>query len=94
MRIDEVKQVVIAAHSCFQSLQEILNNKVENITLEEVERSEDNNFWLITLGFERPQKSDLRIPGIVSYEREYKVFKVNVRNKEVESIKVRVLRSR
>lgn len=90
MTID-VKQAVLASHSYIKSLQEILNDRVENITLEEVERSEDNKFWYITLGFDRPQQSSLVIPVMVPNEREYKLFKVNSYTGEVESMKIREL---
>ncbi|MBD2311425.1 hypothetical protein H6G20_07105 [Desertifilum sp. FACHB-1129] len=93
MRIDEVKQAVLAAETYLKSLQGILNNRIENLAIEEVEKSEDNQFWLITLSFERHPKSGSILPGIHEFEREYKLFKINSLTKEVESMKVRVLRN-
>lgn len=85
----DVKQAAIQAHQYLKSLQEVFNDRIENLALEEVELSEDRKFWLITLGFDRLQRAALVIPAIGNYVREYKIFKINTDTGEVESMKIR-----
>lgn len=57
-------------------------------TLEEVERSSDDQYWFVTLGFAR-QISQFSIMGGQKYEPDYKVFKVDAETGEVVSMKIR-----
>lgn len=77
MKLEEVQKAVLIAFEYFQAFQEILNDKVENVALEEVTVSEDKKFWHITLGFDRYQG-----------KREYKIFIIRG-DGEIESMKVR-----
>lgn len=95
-----VRDAVIAAKNYFQSLKDMINNKVEDLRLEEVELSEDQKFWFVTLGFECPvaqKKNSLsellphQLAASPQYEREYKVFKVDSETGEVQSMKIREL---
>ena len=71
---------------------------IVDLTLEEVEVSEDGSQWMITLGFFLPSKrapSDLgemlrQIQG-KTYERRYKVFQVDAKTGEVGAMKIRSL---
>ncbi|WP_334989139.1 hypothetical protein [Nostoc sp.] len=67
--------------------------------LEEVELSDEKNFWLITLGFNIPKKppknqlENLILSSLAStpvlYKRKYKLFKVNSETDEVEAMRIR-----
>jgi hypothetical protein len=66
-----------------------------DLALEEVEMSEDGQFWLVTLGFYRPSKKPVsglealrQIQG-VTHERKYKLFKVDAATGKVTSMKIR-----
>jgi len=62
--------------------------KIEQSTieLEEVERSEDDQFWLITLSYGTSAFS----PGAAFIgKRRYKLFKVNIGTGDVVSMKIR-----
>lgn len=72
--------------------------KISDVALEEVEFSEDENYWLITLGYvpqtaPAPQinKSLVTLFGPPSSARKYKVFKVDARNGKVISMRIRKL---
>lgn len=71
------------------SIQDMIGNPAEDLRLEEVELSEDKNFWLITLGFERPVKNKTPLAEIAIMSREYKIFRVNSQTGEVEAMKIR-----
>ncbi|MEH2366055.1 hypothetical protein [Nostoc sp.] len=95
----DVKTAVNAAYQYIKSIQDMMGSSLEDLRLEEVELSEDKDFWLIVLGFNIPKKlpknrfEDLIpisiAPTIVLYEREYKLFKVNSQTGEVEAMKIR-----
>lgn len=51
----DLKTAVHAIQEYVSSIQEMLGG-LENLRLEEVELSEDNKYWLITLGFDIPVK--------------------------------------
>ena len=99
----DARAAVRAAANYLQSIQDLI--PAENLRLEEVEISEDKNFWLITLGFNEPKKKPknannpslgnnplLGIAGIATSEtRQYKIFRVNSHTGEVEAMKIRSL---
>jgi hypothetical protein len=66
-----------------------------DVSLEEVELSGDEKFWLITMGFSIPvsesSASTLNklFTGVPAYERKYKVLKVDVNTGIVLSMKIR-----
>jgi len=49
-----VQLAVQTASNYLQSLEPFIGNEITDVRLEEVELSEDEQFWLITLGFDRP----------------------------------------
>ena len=75
----------------------MVSDRLKNLRLEEIELSEDNRFWLITLGFDvlENDKSPLEtlsvLPAATKYRREYKLFKVNAETGEVAAMKVRIV---
>lgn len=95
LKID-VTAAVSAARSYFQTLEnmKMMGDQIVDVRLEEVELSENRQFWLITLGFNRQRdqaKNPLGMAGIPQYEREYKIFKINSETGIVESMKIRVV---
>lgn len=80
---DSKREAIKAAVSY---LKEVLDLKGEvNIKLEEIDQTEDNKYWLITLSYD-----DITLENIFNDNtRTYKVFKINKINNEVESMKLR-----
>ncbi len=75
--------------------------RISKLGLEAVERSEDGRYWLVTLGFTRPQlvsvprktrslsPLDQILPRPQSKpEREYKVFRVDTNSGEVVGVRL------
>ncbi|HYW09458.1 MAG TPA: hypothetical protein VE913_21030 [Longimicrobium sp.] len=80
-----VKEAVQAAVSFVEGLY----GRRENIelTVEEVEVTEDDQYWLITLGF--VQNANALLATTIGARRDYKLFKVNAVTGEVTSMKIR-----
>jgi hypothetical protein len=87
----DLKQAVQATYDYLQSLQGMMGHPLNNLRLEEVELSEDRNFWLITLGFDSIIKKNRLAIELDISTREYKIFKVNSQSGEVEAMKIRSL---
>ncbi len=97
--IVDVRSAAITAKNYFQSLQDLVEDEYQNLRLEEVELSENKNHWLITLGFDIPNKNSINpvlkklnidaIQSYPNYQRQYKIFKINTETGEVESMKIR-----
>ncbi|MFN6569752.1 hypothetical protein [Dendronalium sp. ChiSLP03b] len=94
--IIDVKTAVNAAYEYIKSIQDIMGSSLPDLRLEEVELSEDKQFWLITLGFDVAKRNyknrmDDIIPSFtaINYQREYRLFKVNSQTGEVEAMKIR-----
>lgn len=100
MKVD-VKKAVLTAKNYWESLEGITGFKAKDLRLEEVELSEDKNYWFITLGFNIGQPMDLEKRSnsfddvMISLsekslnQRDYKIFKINADTGEVESMKIR-----
>lgn len=98
--IIDVRDAVAAATEYFQAVRERIGN-LKDLRLEEIELSDDEKFWFITLGFEIiPQNPpipdtvrDPLFPKINRKEskREYKIFKVDAKTGEVQSMKIRIV---
>ncbi|WP_413173730.1 hypothetical protein [Anabaena azotica] len=86
----DVRTAVTAAYNYIKSLQDVIDSPLPDLRLEEVELSDDDKFWLITLGFDATEKNQ---SGILNYvrrsERIYKLFKVNSNTGQVEAMKIR-----
>ncbi len=88
----DVRTAIMAARNYLMWLGDMIDNEIQDLRLEEVELSEDKNFWFVTLGFNRPidsTKDPLGFSTITRYEREYKIFKIDVKTGEVYSMKIR-----
>jgi len=64
--------------------------KAEHVLLEEVELSDDDNFWFVTLSLIGPAGPlGQHLPALGIGERKYKVIKINRSTGEVRSVKIR-----
>ena len=88
--IDVRSAVEVARNYLYQVM-----DPFQGLRLEETELSEDREYWLITLGFDRPVGDHLDpLQAVVNnkkYEREYRIFKIDAHSKEVQSMKIREL---
>lgn len=76
------------ATSFLQSLAPQIGAEIIDIRLEEVELSEDEKFWFITLGFSRSVDTQFAIlQG--QKQRDYKQFKIDAETGEVKAMKIR-----
>lgn len=78
-----VKEAVAAAR---RFAADVYGEKL-GLTLEEVEPSSDERYWLITLGFVDTSNPFAGIAG--RPDRNYKVFKINAESGAVISMKIR-----
>ena len=89
--ISDVRSAVAVARNYLQDVMD----PFKGLRLEETELSEDRQYWLITLGFDRPVEEHLDpLQAVVNnkkYEREYRIIKIDARTKEVQSMKIREL---
>jgi hypothetical protein len=77
----DVKQAVDIASQYLIAL--FADKAISNIQLEEVELSEDEKHWLITLSFTESQQ--ILFPP----RKSYKLFKINADTGQVQSMKIR-----
>jgi hypothetical protein len=85
-----------AVHLAADYLKQIYPN-AEQGRVEEVELSDDDQLWLITLGFLLPEIDQARVEGLAGgmrglfkrSKRIYKVFKIDRKSGEVKSMKIR-----
>ena len=93
----DIRYAATSAVQYIQKIQDLLETSLENLRLEEAEISEDSDFWLITLGYDRPEKKAKSSLTSMSLDlskypvREYKLFKVDVNSGEVAAMKIRQL---
>lgn len=81
----EVKQAAEAALAYFNELYE---GGYHNLALEEVELSNDEEYWIITLGYNPPATGFTQLTG-AGIKREYKQFKIDSTTGKVISMKIR-----
>ena len=87
-----------AVEKALVHIQDLYGSGLNALKLEETELTEDEQYWLVTLGFDEelpPTPVELLsfsspsdIPHI-SYNRVYKIFKINAANGSVLSMKIR-----
>lgn len=89
----DIKEAVIAVHDYVQDIEDLMGVRPDSMRLEEVELADQENEWLITLGFDMPVKTNELLAASLapSYKREYKVFKVDAETGAVKSMKIRTL---
>jgi len=81
----DVKEAAQRASDYFASL--FPKDLAANARLEEVELTDDGQYWLITLGF--PVSDTLGFFGVTRTPRDYKQFKIDAETGKVVSMKIR-----
>ncbi len=79
-----------AVNQTLEYFRDLYQGSYSNLALEEVELSEDEDYWLITLGFTPPTTGIGALAG-VSLKRDYKIFRVNAESGKVLSMKIRTI---
>jgi hypothetical protein len=84
-----VKDAVRIAADYLASLYE--GTELRDVLLEEVRLSDDDQYWLVTMGFSRLVSANpiFEALGSASFKREYKVFEVSAETGEVRSMRIR-----
>jgi hypothetical protein len=88
---DRVRILVADAANAAMKYFQSLFPRVRKVSLEEVELSDDEKFWMITLGFELPSDHPDIPSELLPPKTKFKVFKVNAQTGEVLSMKIRSL---
>lgn len=83
----EVKEAVKVATEYIQTL--FAEKQIPELRLEEVELSQDGQFWEVTLSFVVREPTAYLSLGDAARSREYKIFRVNAENGQVQSMKIR-----
>ena len=78
--------VKVAANAGAEYLKQLFPD-AKNIQLEEVEISEDEKFWSVTLSFDDGDNYSLHF----NRAKKYKIFKINANTGNVQSMKIREL---
>jgi hypothetical protein len=73
----------------FRTLAPHMGSQITNTRLEEIELSEDESFWFITLGFDRIIDDNFLGQLQQRTERGYKQFKIDAATGEVKAMKIR-----
>ena len=79
----EVKQAVEQAITYLRNLPVTADSSPAQVTLEEVELTEDDRYWLITLSYRDQNAYSVLSPP------KYKIFKIDAANGRVLSMKIR-----
>lgn len=89
----DVKEAVGKAMDYLKDMYQI--DQFKDVLLEEVDLSEDNKFWNVTIGFTRPQESTSGGPMATligqssEFKREFKVFQIDSENGALRSMRTR-----
>jgi uncharacterized protein (DUF305 family) len=78
-----------SAQRAVEFLNMIYPHHGDGIQVEEVDTSDDERYWLITLGYNVPESQNPLALAMGSKRREYKTFKVDRETGEVKSMKIR-----
>ena len=89
----DVKEAVAKARGYLQDMYQI--EQFKDVLLEEVDLSEDNKYWNVTIGFTRLQESTSGGPMATligqsaEFKREYKVFQIDAGTGDLRSMRSR-----
>ena len=89
----DVKRAVSKAMGYLRDMYTI--EEFKDVLVEEVDVSEDNEFWNVTIGFTRRQESTSGGPMATligqsaEYKREYKVFQIDAETGDLHSMRSR-----
>ena len=94
--VTDVKAAVRSAYQYIREFQDLMGAGLDDLRLEEVELSEDEKTWLVTLGYDVPIKRKSALDEAMQplnasrgFQREYKLFSINALTGKVESMKIR-----
>lgn len=92
--LDVKEAVQVAKNAAVDFLAD--DTELQELLLEEVELDDAHNLWLITLGFNVPDKSPLHglgaaLSGRSPFTRKYKVFSVDSETGKVKAMKIRTV---
>ncbi len=99
----DARKAVESAVEYLNSVRDLVDSKLQDIRLEEIELSEDQVSWVVTLGYTvpaqpstmdrilNPPSSSLLRNDPVYVKRDYKTFQVNSETGKVQSMKIRTL---
>jgi hypothetical protein len=89
----DVKQAVAKAMDYLKDMYQI--DQFKDVLLEEVDLSENNEFWNVTIGFTRRQETTSGGPMATligqssEFKREYKVFQIDAKTGDLRSMRSR-----
>lgn len=98
----DLRKAVQSVKDYIVDFNDILENDLDGVMVEETELSEDEKYWLITIGFNRkidPREQNIAALSIASgilakegkaatIKRDYKIFQVDSSTGEVVSMKI------
>jgi len=77
-----------AAQKAVEHFQHICKDAAyQNIAIEEIEKSENGEFWFVTIGYDAPTNDS--VYALSTYARRFKLFKVDILTEEIVSMKIR-----
>lgn len=76
-----------AANAAVSYFRLLIDVRVENLVLEEIELSSDQQTWQVTLGYSFPDFRGFAIP--TDPQRHYKIFEIDANTGAVKSMKIR-----
>jgi hypothetical protein len=95
----DAKKAAQAAATYLNEIRDLVDAKLKDVRLEEIELLEAQKMWLITLGYDVPvpyqppsgifSQVNLTALANTSYKRDYKTFQVSSETGEVQSMKIR-----
>jgi hypothetical protein len=89
----DVKQAVSKAKGYLEDMYQI--DQFKDVLVEEVDLSEDNKYWNVTIGFTRRQESTSGGPMATligqsaEFKREFKVFQIDAESGDLRSMRSR-----
>lgn len=86
-----IQMATQAAQAKLKELQEFMGGEISDVRLEEVELSEDDQLWRITLSFNRPADQQNQLMLTQKMQRDYKLFEINAETGAVKAMKIRQL---
>lgn len=95
MKVQDVKTAVDIANNYFQTLKPDIGGNIQDIRLEEVEISEDEKMWFITLGYHdvsNTKENPLLATPIDDWKNEKRIYKriaIDAETGKVKSMKIR-----
>lgn len=78
-----------ARDAAFSYFGQVYGDQFTNLALEEIELSDDERYWYVTIGFDIPTQHPAALVLQLPPKRGYKVLKIDAQNGSVKSMKMR-----